>query len=56
MIPGNINKAQRRSGGKTFWEIYDYLPRETRAIAVDLNGDIYGTSLRDARIGFRIAR
>ncbi len=29
--PGNVNKAIRRSGGKTsFWEIYNYLPRETR--------------------------
>lgn len=28
--PGNVNKAMARSGGKTFWEIYDYLPRETR--------------------------
>ena len=29
--PGNINKAIRRSGGKkTFWEIYNYLPMETR--------------------------
>lgn len=29
--PGNINKAIRRAGGKTdYWEIYDYLPRETR--------------------------
>lgn len=29
--PGNINKAIRRSGGKrTFWEIYNYLPQETR--------------------------
>jgi membrane-bound lytic murein transglycosylase D len=30
--PGNVNKAIRRAGGgkKTFWEIYDYLPRETR--------------------------
>ena len=29
--PGNINKAISRSGGKqTFWEIYPYLPRETR--------------------------
>ncbi|MGI6341601.1 MAG: LysM peptidoglycan-binding domain-containing protein [Bacteroidales bacterium] len=28
---GNVNKAIRRSGGKkTFWEIRDYLPRETR--------------------------
>ena len=29
--PGNINKGIARSGGKcTFWEIYPYLPRETR--------------------------
>lgn len=29
--PGNINKAIRRAGGKTdYWEIYKYLPRETR--------------------------
>ena len=28
---GNVMKAVRRSGGKTnFWEIYQYLPRETR--------------------------
>ena len=28
---GNVNKAIRMSGGKTdFWEIYPYLPRETR--------------------------
>ena len=28
--PGNVNKAIRRSGKRTFWEIYYYLPRETR--------------------------
>ena len=29
--PGNVNKAMARSGGKrVFWEIYPYLPRETR--------------------------
>lgn len=29
--PGNLNKAIRRSGGKrNYWEIYNYLPRETR--------------------------
>ena len=29
---GGVNKAIRRSGGKTnFWEIYPYLPRETRS-------------------------
>lgn len=30
--PGNVNKAIRRSGGKhDFWDIYPYLPRETRS-------------------------
>lgn len=30
--PGNIDKAIARSGGRrTFWEIYNYLPSETRA-------------------------
>ncbi len=29
--PGNVNKAIRRSGGKrNFWDIYYYLPKETR--------------------------
>jgi LysM repeat protein len=29
--PGNVNKAIRRSGGKRdYWEIYPYLPKETR--------------------------
>lgn len=30
--PGNVNRAIARSGGgsKTFWDIYPYLPRETR--------------------------
>ena len=30
--PGNVRKAIRRSGyKKSFWEIYNYLPRETRS-------------------------
>lgn len=30
--PGNVNKAIKRSKGKrNFWEIYDYLPTETRS-------------------------
>ena len=30
--PGGVNKAIRRAGGKQdFWEIYPYLPKETRA-------------------------
>lgn len=29
--PGNVNKAIRRAGGKTdYWEIYYFLPKETR--------------------------
>ena len=30
--PGNVNRALARAGGsgKTFWDIYNYLPRETR--------------------------
>ncbi len=30
--PGNVNKAMKRAGGnaKTFWDIYEFLPRETR--------------------------
>ena len=29
--PGNVNKAVKRSGGKTdFWKIYSWLPKETR--------------------------
>ena len=30
--PGNVNKAITRAGaeGKTYWDIYDFLPRETR--------------------------
>lgn len=29
--PGNVRKAMKRSGKSTFWEIYNYLPRETRS-------------------------
>ena len=30
--PGNVNKAIRRSGGKRdFWDIFPYLPKETRS-------------------------
>lgn len=30
--PGNVNKAIKRSGGKTnFWDIFPYLPKETRS-------------------------
>ena len=40
--PGNVNKAIARSGGgKTFWEIYDYLPRETRGYVPAFIGASY---------------
>lgn len=40
--PGNINKAIARSGGKrNFWEIYQYLPRETRGYIPAFIGACY---------------
>ncbi len=39
---GNVNKAIARSGGKhTFWEIYPYLPRETRGYIPKYIGATY---------------
>jgi membrane-bound lytic murein transglycosylase D len=29
--PGNVKRAMRRSGGTTFWTIYNALPRQTRS-------------------------
>lgn len=41
---GNVNKAIRRSGGRRdFWEIYDYLPRETRGYVPAFIGALYAT-------------
>jgi len=40
--PGNVNKAMRRSGGKTtYWEIRHYLPRETRGYVPAFIGATY---------------
>jgi len=40
--PGNVNKAIRRSGGgKDFWEIYRYLPRETRGYVPSFIAALY---------------
>ncbi len=41
--PGNVNKAIARSGEKAsnFWEIYDYLPRETRGYVPAFIGASY---------------
>lgn len=40
--PGNVRKAIRRSGGKkTFWEVYNYLPRETRSYVPQFQAMMY---------------
>lgn len=40
--PGNVRKAIRRSGGKkTFWGIYNYLPRETRSYVPQFQAFLY---------------
>ena len=40
--PGNVRKAIRRSGGKkTFWEIYDHLPKETRSYVPQFQAFLY---------------
>jgi membrane-bound lytic murein transglycosylase D len=40
--PGTVNKAIRRSGGKTsYWDIYPYLPRETRGYVPAYIGATY---------------
>ncbi|MDR3093216.1 MAG: LysM peptidoglycan-binding domain-containing protein [Bacteroidales bacterium] len=42
---GNVNKAIRRSGGKTsYWDIYPYLPRETRGYVPAFIGAMYAMS------------
>lgn len=40
--PGNVQRAIRRSGGKTtFWGIYDFLPRETRNYVPQFQAMLY---------------
>src|SRR5690606_21414011 len=40
--PGNVRKAIRRSGGKhNFWQIYNYLPRETRSYIPQFQAFMY---------------
>ncbi len=38
---GNVNKAIRRAGSKEFWDIYPYLPRETRGYVPAFVGALY---------------
>ena len=39
--PGNVNKAINRSGSKEFWDVYEYLPAETRGYVPALVGAMY---------------
>jgi membrane-bound lytic murein transglycosylase D len=40
--PGNVRKAIARSGGKkTFWEIFPYLPKETRSYVPSFTAVVY---------------
>ena len=39
--PGNVNKAIKRSGKRDFWDIYHYLPRETRGYVPAFTGALY---------------
>lgn len=42
---GNVNKAIKRSGGKRdFWQIYEYLPRETRSYVPAFVGAMYAAN------------
>ena len=38
---GNVNKAIRRSGSREFWDVYEYLPRETRGYVPAFVGAMY---------------
>ncbi len=39
--PGNVKRAMRRSGGSTFWSVYDALPKETRGYVPQFVAIIY---------------
>ena len=39
--PGNVNKAMKRSGKHDIWDIYYYLPRETRGYVPAFTGALY---------------
>lgn len=49
--PGNVNKAIRRSGGKrNFWEIYYFLPRETRGYVPAFIAATYAMNHHEAHL------
>ncbi len=39
--PGNVKRAMRRTGGNTFWSVYDALPKETRSYVPQFVGIMY---------------
>lgn len=39
--PGNVKRAQRRAGGGGFWEIYNYLHKQTRGYVPQYVGIVY---------------
>lgn len=39
--PGNVLKAMRKSGKRKFWEIYDFLPQETRSYVPQFHAVVY---------------
>ena len=41
---GNVNKAIRRSGSRAFWDIWPFLPRETRGYVPAFVGALYATN------------
>lgn len=47
--PGNVNKAIKRvPGAKTYWDIYEYLPRETRGYIPSFIGMTYAYTFHKA--------
>lgn len=53
--PGNVNKAIRRAGGnvRNYWDIWEYLPRETRSYVPAFIGASYGYTFQKAH-GMRV--
>lgn len=39
--PGNVNKAIRRANSREFWDVYPYLPRETRGYVPSFVAALY---------------
>ena len=60
--PGNVNKALRRAGGtadkkKDFWDIYFYLPQETRGyVPAFIAANYVMTYYKDHNLGKSLAR